>query len=401
MPVFEPFRALRYDLTRVDLADVAAPPYDVIDDRDRAALVARHPQNAVRIDLPVDEAGEDRYAVAARLLSEWQAEGILRRDEAPTFTIYRMSFVDDAGTPRRTTGVLGALELSRPDEGEILPHEQTTKKAKSDRLDMLRSCRGNLSAIWSLSLAKGLTDLLPTDAAPDAEWTDDDGVTHTVWTTDDPVVCAAITDAVGAHPVLIADGHHRYETSLAYRDEQREAAGGDAGGAERTLMYVVELVEDELTVRPIHRLLSGLPADIDLVESLADWFTITDAGTVDDTVSARMEAAGALCLVEPDRASFLAPRPDAFNGVRDLDSVRLDAACASLPDHELTFQHGIDRVVEAVQSGRAQAGVLLRPATVAQIESTHHGERMPAKTTFFHPKVKTGIVFHLFDEVGG
>ncbi len=397
MPVFEPFRALRYDLTQVDLADVAAPPYDVIDDRDRAALVARHPNNAVRIDLPVDEGGEDRYELAARLLAEWQQTGMLRRDEAPTFTIYRMAFVDDHGTPRHTTGVLGALELSRPDEGEILPHEQTTKKAKSDRLDMLRACRGNLSAIWSLSLAKGLTDLLPTDGPPDAEWTDDDGVTHTVWTTDDPAVCAAITAAVGSQPVLVADGHHRYETSLAYRDERRAAADGDAGGAERTLMYVVELVEDELTVRPIHRLLTGLPDDLDLAEALSDWFVVSDAGAIDDTISARMAGEGALCLVQADRASFLVPKPDAFTGGRDLDSIRLDAARASLPDHDVTFQHGVDRVVEAVQSGRAQAGVLLRPATVAQIEATHHGERMPAKTTFFHPKVKTGIVFHLFD----
>lgn len=399
VPVFEPFRALRYDLDVVDMADVAAPPYDVIDDRDRAELVARHPNNAVRIDLPIDENDEDRYAVACRLLSEWQAAGVLKRDDRPAFTIYRMAFVDDRGTPRHTTGVLGALELSRPDRGEILPHEHTTKKAKSDRLDMLRSCRGNLSAIWSLSLAKGLTDLLPIDTTPDTEWTDDDGVTHTVWTTDDPEVCDAITEAVGSQPVLIADGHHRYETSLAYRDEQRDSNGGDAGGAERTLMYVVELVEDELTVRPIHRLLNGLPDGIDLAAALADSFTISDAGPIDDTITSRMESQGALCLIEPDRARFLVPRSDALDDKLDLDSIRLDAARASLPEHEVTFQHGVDRVVDAVKTGRAQAGVLLRPATVAQIEATGHGgERMPAKTTFFHPKVKTGIVFHLFDE---
>jgi uncharacterized protein (DUF1015 family) len=389
---FEPFAGIRYDLDRNDLARVIAPPYDVIDPAQRAALVARDPHNAVVIDLPDEADGDGRYDAARAVLEQWLADGTLVTDGAPTFTVYRMTATDDAGVERRTTGVIGALELSPPGT-DILPHEHTTPKAKSDRLDLLRSCRANLSAIWGLSLAKGLTDLLPVDGAPMADVVDDDGVRHTVWRIDDPATCAAIAQAVADHPVVVADGHHRYETSLAYRAE-REAADGDPGAAAATMAYVVELVEDELTVHAIHRLVRGLPADLDLVAALAPWFEDGGPAPTDRPVTAAMVDAGCLALVLPDREVLLRPRPEALADARDLDSSRLDVALAALPDHELTYQHGVDNVRRAVATGAAQAGVLLRPATVAQIEATAHGgERMPPKTTFFHPKPKTGLVF--------
>ncbi len=392
MPLFRPFPGIRYDLARVDLGDVISPPYDVIDDDERARLAVRSPYNAVRVDLPIDEGGEDRYAVADRLFSRWQAEGVLVRDRQPTFTVYRMSYADDADVPRHTTGVIGALDL-RPSGADILPHEQTTPKARSDRLDLLRACRANLSAIWGLSLAKGLTDLLPVDADPVADVDDGEGVRHTVWIVDQPDVNDAIAAAVAAQPVVIADGHHRYETCLTYLAE-RERSEGQAGEAAATLTYVVELVEDELTVRAIHRLLNGLPAGFDLVRALEPWFEPVGTPPAGPPVTTAMVDAGALCAVVPGGEVMLRPRPDALADARDLDSARLDVALASLPAHEVTFQHGPDNVRRAVATGEAQAGVLLRPASVAQIEATAHGgERMPPKTTFFHPKVRTGLVF--------
>jgi uncharacterized protein (DUF1015 family) len=389
---FDPFPALRYDLDRVELAKVIAPPYDVIDAHQRAELAARDPRNAVRIDLPDEADGDGRYEQAHRQLEAWLADGTLVVDERPSFTAYRMVATDDAGVARHTTGVIGALELSPPGT-DILPHEHTTKKAKSDRLDLLRSCRANLSAIWGLSLAKGLTDLLPVGDAPLADLVDEDGVRHTVWRIDDPSTCAAISAAVAEHAVVIADGHHRYETSLAYKGE-REAADGTAGDAGATLALVVELVEDELTVHAIHRLISGLPAEVDLEAALAPWFEATGAPPEGVPVTTAMVDQGCLTLVLPDREVLLRPRPDALGDARDLDSSRLDVALAALPEHQLSFQHGVQNVRAAVASGAAQAGVLLRPATVAQIEATAHGgERMPPKTTFFHPKPKTGLVF--------
>ena len=393
MARFEPFPGIRYDLTRSDLGRVIAPPYDVIDAAQRAELVARDPHNAVVIDLPAEADGPGRYEQARERFQRWQADGVLVTDEQPSFTAYRMTSTDEAGAERHTTGVIGALELSPPGT-DILPHEHTTPKAKSDRLDLLRACRANLSAIWGLSLAKGLTDLLPLDGEPWADLTDEDGVRHTLWRIDDPGACAAISAAVAEQPIVVADGHHRYETSLAYRAE-RERDEGEAGQAAATMAFVVELIEDELTVHAIHRLVAGLPDGFDLLGALAPWFDEAGAPPSDRPVTTAMADAGCLVLVQPGgREVLLRPRPDALAEARDLDSSRLDVALASLPPHQLSFQHGVDHVRAAVADGAAQAGVLLRPATVAQIEATAHGgERMPPKTTFFHPKPKTGLVF--------
>ena len=397
MPRFEPFRGIRYDVSHLDPARVTAPPYDVIGPDDRRALLEAAPQNVVRIDLPVADPADpsaDPYAVAASLFETWRESGVLVDDPQPSFTVYRMEAPDEDGVARHTTGVIGALELSRPGEGGILPHEFTTPKAKSDRLDLLRSTTANLSPVWGLSPAAGLTELLACDEAPLAHF-EADGVVHTVWRISGPSRVAAIGRAIGAEPIVIADGHHRYETSLAYRDERRAAVGdGDAGGAEAVMCFVVELVDDELNVGPIHRLLSGLPDGFDLVGALEPFFAvepfeITGTGTV-----RRLEQAGALGLVTREGTWSLRPRPEALGDARDLDSSRLDVALASIPEVTVVYQHGVDNIRRAVARGDAQAGVLLRPVTVGQIlDIAHGGERMPPKSTFFFPKPRTGIVF--------
>lgn len=391
MARFSPFPGLRYSPAH-DLGAVTSPPYDVIDDAARAALAGRHEHNAVHIDLPVEQDGLDRYAAADALLRRWRHDGVLVHDPEPRFYGYRMSFVDPAGRARRCTGVLGALTLAAPGDGPILPHEHTTPKAKSDRLDLLRATGTNLSPIWGLSPTDGLTDAIG-EPGPDAQhWTDDDGIEHVLWSITDAERQRRITEAVDANPVVIADGHHRYETSLQYRDERRTETGGDAGEAEAAMVFVVELVADELTVLPIHRLLE-VPAGTDLAAALDPWFEVGAEVEASPALLDQMVAGGHLVLVEADRLRALTPRPGRFDGLVDLDTVRLDAALADL-DVELTYQHGIDHVVDAVRAGRADAGVLVRPATVDQIRATADGgERMPPKTTFFHPKPRTGLVF--------
>ncbi len=402
MPRFEPFAGVRYDLTRFALTDVTAPPYDVLSEADRVALCARSDHNAVCIDLPAERKGTDRYVEAGAQLNRWRAEGALVTDVQPALTIYRMDFTDDLGRPAATLGVIGALELSRPGEGAVLPHEHTTAKARSDRLDLLRGTRANLSAVWALSLANGLSDLLTRDDQPMARWTDDESVQHSVWRVDAPDRMKAIASLIGGAPVVIADGHHRYETCLAYRDERR-LTDGPGGPADSTMCFVVELVEDQLTVRPIHRLLSDLPDGTDLRAALQAGGLVPAgeldiAARSDGEVAELMQQRGALVLVEPDRATLLRPDAKAFVGVADLDSARLAEASQHLPLHSIAYQHGADLVAKAVASGEAQAGVLLRPATVAQIAANADAEeRMPPKTTFFHPKPKTGIVFRDLD----
>jgi uncharacterized protein (DUF1015 family) len=397
VPRFEPFRGIRYDVDRLDPARVTAPPYDVISPDDRQALLAEAPENVVRVDLPVADLADpdaDPYALAAALFERWRHEGVLVEDPQPSFTVYRMEAPDEDGVVRHTTGVIGALELSRPGEGGILPHEFTTPKAKSDRLDLLRSTSANLSPVWGLSPAAGLTDLLEGDEAPLSRF-DADGVVHTVWRITDPERVAAIAAAIGSEPIVIADGHHRYETSLAYRDERRATdPDGSAGGAESVLCFVVELVDEELNVGPIHRLLSGLPDQFDVAAALEPFFSLepfelTGGGTV-----RHLQEEGALALVTQDGAWLLRPRPEAMTEARDLDSSRLDVALATVDDVTVVYQHGVDHVRTAVAKGEAQAGVLLRPVTVGQIlEIAHGGERMPPKSTFFFPKPRTGIVF--------
>jgi uncharacterized protein (DUF1015 family) len=400
VPPFEPFPGIRYSPEH-DLADVTSPPYDVIDADDRAALVDRSDRNAVLFDLPLESDGADRYTHAAEVFAGWRADGTLVTDPEPTFTVYRMAYVDDTGRPARTLGVIGALELSRPDEGEILPHENTTKKAKTDRLDLMRATCAQLSPVWMLSLAEGLTALIEPDGAPDAEWTDDDGVGHAVWTVTDPDRIAAISACVAQRPVVVADGHHRYETSLTHRDERRAAAGPDAVLASDAFMcLVVELTEDELTVRPIHRLVDGVDAaelEAILVER---GFTpvgdpVAPEHVADGGVLALMTTHEAIAVVDTTGAArLLHPEPEAFAGVADLDSARIAHALDGIDRVAVRFQHGVDHIAGAVAKGDAGAGVLLRPATVAQIEANAHaGERMPAKTTFFHPKPRTGVVF--------
>lgn len=393
MPTFLPFPGLRYDPTSHPAEQVTAPPYDVLDEHDRDELCQRHPDNVVVVDLPRADDGSDAYAAADATFARWRADGVLRSDP-DAFYVYRMSWADEQGSERSTTGVLGALELSPPGEGGILPHEETTPKAASDRLRLLQATRVNLSPIWGLSPAAGLTELLPTDGEPAVDFRADDGVRHQVWVVTDPAALDAISAAVGGSPVVIADGHHRYHTSLAYRDERVDELGADEG-ASATLVWVVELVERELTVQPIHRLVRGIgpsgPAAV-----FGARFELAETSR-DEAVEWAMAGRGP-ALVTADGAWTMQARADAFDGVRDLDTARLAATVADADGVELAYQHGVDNVLRLVDAGDADGTVLVRPVSVAAIlEIAHGGERMPPKTTFFAPKAQTGLVFRALD----
>jgi uncharacterized protein (DUF1015 family) len=344
----------------------------------------------VIVDVPDEREGAGRYEAAAAALETMQRDGTLVTDDAPSFYVYRMSYTDETGRARSTTGVLGALELSRPGEGGILPHEHTTPKAKSDRLDLLRATHHNLSPIWGLSVAEGLAAACQPTGEPDGSCIDDDGVRHELWRLTDPDRVEHLSVLVASGPVVVADGHHRYETSLAYRDERR-VVDGEGGAWDSTLAYIVELTDAELGVRAIHRLLRG---GGDLIAALGTWFDV-ESTTDDETLLDRMVDEAALALVTPGDSYLLRPRPGAFPAeLPDLDSARLSHALAGLADTSVEYQHGADIVRRRVAAGEADAGVLLRPATVAQIAATAHGgERMPPKTTFFWPKPRTGFVF--------
>jgi uncharacterized protein (DUF1015 family) len=398
VPDFLPFPALRYAISGhpADLSAVCAPPYDVIEPEDRAALLAADPHNAVRLILP------DSYATAAELLARWQADGTLVVDGAPTFSIYRMSFKGDDGDARVTTGVIGALELDR--DG-VLPHERTLPKAKSDRLELLRATRANLDPIWGLSLASGLSELFEVDGTPLAAATDRAGVRHELYPVTDPAALAAITAAVRGAALVLADGHHRFETACTYRDER--GAGDAAAGA--IMALVVELAPEQLCVRAIHRLLNDL-GSLRIRDALAPVFDVRDAGANDAAGVVALEAAmrreRALGLVDAEGLALLVPTaalerlvaelPEPLRGV---DAARFEAGVLpAVTGVSLGYRDDAVTVAAEVEKGNAQAAVLLRPVDVETIRAAAGaGVRMPEKTTFFAPKPRTGMVIRGLD----
>jgi len=399
VPDFLPFPGIRYP--EADISAVSAPPYDVIDPDERAALVARDPHNSVRLILP------DSYDAAAEALTRWRAEGVLVTDDEPTFSIYRMEFTGDDGRPQRTTGVIGALALDN-EHGEILPHERTLPKAKSDRLELLRATRANLDPIWGLSLAFGLSELLTPHGEPLATATDDDGFHHSLWRVTDPERIAAIAAAVAGARLVLADGHHRFETAGTYQAERRAAGAVDIG-ADAIMTLVVELAPQQLCVRAIHRLLTGI-AGVDLRAALEGPFRVHRAGpNVAEGVAAlevAMADAGGLGLVDRDGLALLLPTEELEARMRelpveleDVDSARFDAAILpAVPGVSLAYRNDAATVAARVGHGEADAAVLLRPVTVATIRDAAAASlRMPEKTTFFAPKPRTGMVFRSLD----
>ena len=370
MPRFEPFPGHRYS-TGADLSQLACPPYDVIDAPERAALAELSPRNAVHLELPT---GPDPYTGAASVFAEWRASGALAQDP-PTLYAYRMT--PPEGQP--TLGYLGALGVT--DADGLLPHEQTTPKARSDRLDLLRATRVNTSPIWALSLAPGISSLYRPEGDPIASATDQDGVVHEMWAVPEEQA-AEICAAVSAAPAAVADGHHRWETSRNYLSERT----GDPG-ADRILALVVELAPEQLEVRPIHRLVGSLPQGVELPAALDPWF----------------EAAG------PDEAEITAlvggetfalkALPGTWEGAaHDADAERLQLALDALGIDDVVYPHDPEVVGDAVRAGKAAAGFLLRPVSVDVISAAARaGERFPPKTTFFWPKPLTGFVYRSLD----
>jgi uncharacterized protein (DUF1015 family) len=401
MPRFEPFRGLRYRPDLAPVAQVIAPPYDVITPAERVHLASRHQANAVLVELPEADlrGGRDRYTVATDLFAHWQGEGVIAADPEPSLYPYRMT--DTTG--RTTTGVIGALGLAEPgEESDILPHEQTLPKPKSDRLDLLRATRANLSPIWGLSMAAGVTATFdPTDDEPVADVHDDDGVRHQLWVLSDPDAVAAVAAAVATAPVVLADGHHRYETARAYQSECRVANGGLPGPYDFVMALVVELSEDQLTVGAIHRTISGLPEGFDLVDALSEWFDVVRAGAANDRTLGALVDSRSLALVSGGRAYLLLPHAEQLEQAgNDLDSNLIATVLAKLPPHEVVHRHSVAEVMEALAQGGAEAAFLLRPVTVKQIEEwANERRRMPPKTTYFSPKPRTGMVFRSLEVV--
>jgi uncharacterized protein (DUF1015 family) len=410
-----PIPAVHYDLGKVgDLADVVAPPYDVIDEAQRAELASRSAYNVVELDLPRDPGGGDPYEHAAELLGQWTDEGVLVRDSDPTIWALEQDYTAPDGSRLTRRGLIARVRLAPYGEG-IRPHERTQPGPKEDRLRLTRATRHNLSPIFALHPGDAWRHLEPAlGGDPWGEVTDGDGTTHRAWRIDDPAVHGAIAEELAPGELLIADGHHRYETSLAY---QREV--GEGGAADFVLMALVSLEDPGLTVFPTHRLISGLADDPAKQEALGsglrELFEIEEVpkeqldpsgvegvgvfGYLDSHFNSayRLRLASNPAL---DRA--LAGRSEAY---RSLDAAILEElvlkGILGMSTDDIAAKRGIgytpsiDEALAKLDDGDYQAAFLLRPTPVDQVRDVATaGETMPPKSTYFFPKLLTGLVFN-------
>jgi len=436
LPDLRPFRALRYEPSRVrDLAAVVAPPYDVIDPEMRARLVARDPANVVRLDLPVEELGDgpdDRYRRAARTLAAWRSDGTLRKDPQPSIYVYEQRYLIP-GTERERTqrGYFARLRLEPygPDSG-VLPHERTLSGPKEDRYKLLRATGVNTSPVVVLfdDISGSTEDRLAAVAGgpPDLDVSDDDGVCHRMWSLpasgDGPasIVAGSLLEAGGSAPVTIADGHHRYETALRYRDERRMSRSCDEDPPfDYVLALMLEATRQELTVLPTHRLVRRIGSggaeqllarapelfDIEPIESseaMKAALTGGDAAGGRGRFGLWTRAGGAILTARRDAfAPFL---PAGGEAVRSLDVTLLATALDRLAgidadavaDGAVGYTKSAEDAIAVVDTGSgADAAFLLEPTPVVSIEAVaREGDVMPQKSTYFYPKALTGLVIN-------
>ena len=407
MADIRPLRALHY-APNVDLGAVVAPPYDVIDDEQRAALVARSPHNVVQVDLPQ---GDDPDAAAAETFEGWQRDGVVVRDEEPAFWVLTQEYTGPDGEARVRSGFFAAVRVEDYGPGRIRPHERTHPGPKEDRLRLQRATRANLSPIFSLYSdpdGHAWTALkTATLEAPFGETTDDDGTLNRLWRVADPAVLEAVTRTLADAELLIADGHHRYETARAYAGEQgTEEAGW-------VLMCLVALEDPGLTVFPTHRLVRGRGQEAyeRLAATLKERFEI--AGTTEDEL-APPDAPGPAAFGYLD-SHFRRPfRVTLREGtqvaglegpLQRLDTAVLEALLLKGPlglsDDDISHLHDFGyardarQAIDLVTSGEYDVAFLLRPTPVEQVrEIAAAGQSMPPKSTYFFPKVPTGLLFN-------
>lgn len=415
----EPLRALHYDLDRTGgLQNVVAPPYDVIDAEQRAKLEARSPYNVVRIDLPV---GNDPYDDAARLLTAWRDEGVVVRDERPALWAIEQDYTGPDGEVRRRTGFLARVRVEDYGPGRIRPHERTHPGPKEDRLRLTRATKANLSPIFSLyddrtGTATGVLANATTTTEPWGEATDDDGTVNRVWRIEDPHTIETIHDALESAELLIADGHHRYETARVYAEE----IGGD-GPHRYVLMCLVALEDPGLTVFPTHRLLKDLRPDQHeaLANAIRRDFDLTRLDSTDELVPAygqpvRLGYIDAhfrqpWMLTLKDQAIADGALSDHTEPYRRLDTAVLEAlilkGALGMTDDDIDHLTGLgyardfDDALRLVQNGDYDAAFFVAATPIEEVRAVAAaGESMPPKSTYFFPKVPTGLLFNPLSE---
>lgn len=430
MAEIAPLTPLRYDLQRLvetgGLANVVAPPYDVIDAAQRAELAGRHPNNIVKLILP-DGEGDAKYAHAKELYLAWRKDGVLARDEEPGFYRYAQTFTPPGGGKTRTrVGFLGLVKLVGLDEKIVLPHERTLSGPKEDRLKLFRATRTNLSPGFMLYRDPGKKlDAPLATAKPLAAFDTADGIHHELGKVSDPAALKAIIDGIAGSSLLIADGHHRYETALRYARE-----GHATGRAEHAyfMVFLANGDDPDLVVFPTHRHVHAL-SSFDFVDAVKGASALFDATPLPPGASAEVytqalaesgaERPSLVICAGDARATLLALKKDAdlaahpILGQRVPELRKTDVALLHMgilepvlgvtPEMQaaksnIWYPQDAAAALRELRSGKGQTLFLMNATPVAQVrEVAEAGEVMPQKSTFFYPKVLTGLAVHTLE----
>lgn len=425
MAEIKAFKGLRYTEKAGDVGQLCCPPYDIINAEQRDLLVARNGHNLVRLELPVMGGSEDMspYKEAAATLRSWFDEDILRRDEKECLYIYEMAF-NALGDSYTVKGFVSLVRLEPFSSGVILPHEETLSKAKTDRFNLMKATGCNFSQIYSLYMDEDGSVFNLINAAsqgePDTVFTDDENVTHRLWCVSDLDLISAVTAKMSDKKLYIADGHHRYETALNYQRYVQDNLN-DAGSSDYVMMMLVNMENSGLVVFPTHRIVRDLPSfDYNAVcERCREYFTVTpylnrEKGEI-GLEKAYAEGRKAFVLFTGDNNYTLLELkdigvmetfiPDGSKALRELDVSILHTLVLERIfgiDKEnmanqvnLTYTRSADEALAAVDGQRANCAFLMNPTRVDEIRDVAAaGEKMPQKSTYFYPKLTTGLVMN-------
>lgn len=428
MPEIQAFRGIRYDLGHVgSLSDVVAPPYDVIGPELQEDLYKKHPCNVVRLILnrqePADDEVNNRYSRAKRFLKNWQDEGVLFTEADPAVYVYHQEFTVGERTFVRR-GFMARMRLEPFGEGKVFPHEETLPGPIMDRLMLTAVCKANLSQIFGLypdpaNEAQNLLEAAIAGKAPLVA-TDHLGVINRIWPVMDVATISTLSKLIGPKPLFIADGHHRYTTALKYREQLFDGVAPRSDHpANFVLMMFVGMEDPGLVVLPTHRLFRGVPelTAQELAAKLGDYFRTEDAGQGPDLATTVWEDLDTLgeqgrigIFTKADNRWTLASLTDAGRakmaevaadhsedwqslGVALLHRLVMDNLLDQRELPKPKYVHQVEEVIEGIRTGDFPMAALVMPATVEHVrEISLHGERMPAKSTYFYPKLLSGLV---------
>jgi uncharacterized protein (DUF1015 family) len=412
-----PFRGILYNVSKVSMEDVLAPPYDIITPEYQEELYRKSPYNIVRIDFGKDQQEDNeannRYTRAKQYLKKWLLEGIFIRSEKPSFYIYQMSYRLN-NREKHLVGFLGLIKLEELGKGTIHPHECTYSKPKQDRLNLLRVCEANISPIFSLykSTDREIPALFSriTITKPYIESKDPEGAVHRLWPIDEQEDLKVIQKELKDKTVFIADGHHRYETALEFQREMREKKASFTGKElfNYVLMFFTNMFDEGITILPTHRLVKEIPEDIKNI--LSEYFEmepVKEDFDIAGRISGKRHVFGFyqnkeniwyICRYKKDGLSEI--RPD----LREIDVIVLHELVFKkiLKVTDIEYEMDSNKAIEKVRKGQFSAAFFLNPTRVEDVErAAISSTRMPPKSTYFYPKLLTGIVMNSFSVTDG